>query len=72
MHLSGLDDLRKRIDPRLDRFNSIQADKWNGYGINYWRKGYLKMDYCEAQNGYVCQRPAVAGAAVDATGMIKK
>ncbi len=27
------------------------------------------MDYCEAQNGYVCQRPAVAAAAPDATGM---
>jgi hypothetical protein len=70
MHLSGLDDLRKRMSPRLDRLHSYQNDNFAVRRINYWKKGYLKMDYCEAKNGYVCQRPAVAGAAPDATGII--
>jgi len=29
---------------------------------------YPFSDYCEAKNGYVCQRPAAAGAASDKNG----
>jgi len=46
--------------PRLDAFHS--SDGAGKTGVTYWKKTYLDMDYCEAQNGYVCQRPAAAGS----------
>ena len=68
MRLVGIDDLRKRLPPRLDKFHT--NDTTTGYtGVTYWKKTYLYQDYCEARNGYVCQRPAAAGAASDANGI---
>ncbi len=60
MLISAISDLNKRIAPRLDAFHS--SDGAGKTGVTYWKKTYLDMDYCEAQNGFVCQRPAAAGA----------
>jgi hypothetical protein len=67
MRLVGIDDLRKRLSPRLDKFHTNDTSTWNT-GVTYWKKTYLYQDYCEARNGYVCQRPAAAGAASDGNG----
>ena len=68
MQLSALDDLRKRISPRLNQFHSVDKSNEDLTGVNYWKSGYLYQDYCEAQNGYVCQRSAAAGSATERNG----
>ena len=68
MQLSALDDLSKRISPRLSKFHSVDQSNEAVTGVNYWKSGYLYQDYCEAQNGYVCQRSAAAGSAPDRNG----
>ena len=60
MLISAISDLNKRTVPRLDAFHS--SDGAGKTGVTYWKKTYMDMDYCEAQNGYVCQRPAAAGS----------
>ena len=67
MKYFGKNDLGRRIGPRLDAFQSIGSDAVTT-GVMYWIKTYLFRDYCEAKNGYVCQRPAAAGAASEANG----
>ncbi len=70
MKALGLDDLRKRLSPRLDKFHT--NDTTMSYsGVTFWRKTTLYQDYCEASNGYVCQRPAAAGASSDANCNLK-
>jgi len=60
MLVSAISDLNNRIVPRLEAFHSSNGA--GKTGVTYWKKTYLDMDYCEAQNGYVCQRPAAAGS----------
>ena len=60
MLISAISDLNNGIAPRLTAFHS--SDGAGNTGVTYWKKTYLDMDYCEAQNGYVCQRPAAAGS----------
>jgi hypothetical protein len=40
MKMLGVDDLTKRISPRLDKFHSIDPTG-NQKGVTYWRKTYL-------------------------------
>ena len=61
-------DLRNRTTPRLDAFASTDAATLSKSGVTYWRKPFLYMDYCEARNGYVCQRPAAAGLGTQYNG----
>ena len=58
MLISAISDLNNGIAPRLTAFHS--SDGAGNTGVTYWKKTYLDMDYCEAHNGYVCQRPAAA------------
>ena len=69
MKIMGVNDLRRRIAPRLDKFHT--SDSTLVYsGVTYWSKTSLFQDYCEARNGYICQRPAAAGAASEAKGTV--
>ncbi len=70
MLISAISDLNQRIAPRLDAFHS--SDGVGNTGVTYWKKTYLDMDYCEAQNGYVCQRPAAAGSDSSNKGLLLK
>ena len=67
MKYIGKDDLQKRIAPRLDGYQSV-GKEIPYTGVTFWRKTYLYREYCETKNGYVCQRPAAAGAASDYNG----
>ena len=69
MQLLGEDDLQKRLPPRLEKFHTNDPNT-GATSVLFWKKGYLNEDYCEAKYGYVCQRPAVAGAASDANGKL--
>ena len=58
MALTGRDDLRNRIPPRLREF-------WTGpenytEGIINWHKAHMVKTYCQETNGYACQRPAAS------------
>ena len=72
MRLAALDDLRQRLAPRLTNFHSIEQNpvtaNYPRDGVSYWRKANFTQSYCEARNGFVCQRSAVAGGASDANG----
>ena len=72
MRLAALDDLRQRIPPRLSKYHSLEQNPTDKYhprtGVTYWRKANFTYSYCEARNGYVCQRPAAAGSASEANG----
>lgn len=68
MRITGAGDLRKRIPPRLDKFHVQHSS--GAIGVTYWSKTKLYQDYCEARNGYICQRPAAAGAASEAKGTV--
>ncbi len=69
MQLLGEDDLQKRLPPRLEKFHTNDPNT-GATSVLFWKKGYLNEDYCEAKYGYVCQRPAAAGAASDAKGKL--
>ncbi len=67
MQVVAVGDLRKRITPRLDKFHTY--DNSTAFaGVTFWSKTRLYQDYCEARNGFICQRPAAAGSASEATG----
>lgn len=40
MKIVGVDDLTKRLSPRLDKFHSIDPTGKQA-GVTYWRKTYL-------------------------------
>ena len=60
MLLTGKDDLRNRIAPRLrDFFVSKKDDGWDPtHGVVSWYKAYNEKTYCQETVGYTCQRPA--------------
>jgi hypothetical protein len=72
MRVAALDDLRQRIPPRLTKYHSLEQNPVNKNnprkGVTYWRKANFTYSYCEARNGYVCQRPAAAGSRSEANG----
>jgi hypothetical protein len=69
MKLYALNDLRNQTPPRLDAFHTIDAlTAYKNPGVTYWKKTYLYMDYCEAKNAYVCQRPATASKSTQLNG----
>ena len=68
MRLYAWFDLRNRTSPQLDAFASTDVATQQNSGVTYWPKPFLSMDYCEARNGYVCQRPAAAGIATNFNG----
>ena len=58
MLLTGKDDLRNRISPRVREF-------WSGptnytWGIVNWYKAHMVKTYCQETNVYACQRPAAS------------
>ena len=68
MKVLGVNDLRSRIYPKLTEFMALhQSDHKKHYAIN-WPVTRLEGDYCESTNGYVCQRPAAAGAKAESIG----
>lgn len=69
MKLTAADFLRQRLLPPIDRFHSMeQVSKNARNAVTYWRKLIPQQDYCEARNGYVCQRPAGAGSGSETVG----
>ena len=60
MLLTGKDDLRNRISPRLRDFYVNQKDGGDDptRGVVSWYKAYMEKTYCQETNGYTCQRPA--------------
>ena len=69
MKLVAADSLRQRLLPQIDRFHSIeQVSKNARSGVTSWRKLIPVQGYCEANLGYVCQRPAVAGPGSETVG----
>ena len=75
MQLAALDNLRQRLPPSVDRFHSTEQNLTNPKyllsGVTYWKKANFTHDYCEARNGFVCQRSAAAGASAEANGKNK-
>lgn len=72
MRVAALDDLRQRIPPRLTKYHSLEQNPTNKdyprKGVTYWRKANFTFSYCEARNGYVCQRAAAAGSGSETNG----
>ena len=71
MKILGVNDLRSRIYPKLTEFMALNGDYSSSnkkhLAIN-WPVTRLEGDYCENTNGYVCQRPAAAGAKAESVG----
>ena len=71
MKILGVNDLRSRIYPKLTEFMALNGDYSSSnkkhLAIN-WPVTRLEGDYCESTNGYVCQRPAAAGAKAESIG----
>ena len=59
MFLTGRDDLRNRISPRLRDFWTGPTDDYT-QGIVNWYKAHMIKTYCQETNGYTCQRPAAS------------
>ena len=60
MLLTGKDDLRNRIPPRLRDFAVNKKDDTDPKmrGVVNWYKAYMEKTYCQETNGYTCQRQA--------------
>ena len=69
MKVLARNDLVRRSPPRLEKFHSLENKASNPQrGITHWKKGHFDGDYCEAKNGYVCQRSAAAGGGSEGNG----
>ena len=62
----------ERVAPRLRTINTFQL--WSNdpkvYGTVAWKKAYLQKNYCEASQGYACERPATGGSGVQGQGSL--
>ena len=61
----NIDDLRNRVPPKYYTFYTKAGTNRH---VAYWKKGYLDMEYCDAQHGYVCERSASTGFAAEKSG----
>ena len=70
MSIVGKNQIFERIPPRLRAMNTFKL--WSSdpkeYGTVAWKKAYLQKNYCEASQGYACERPATGGSGVQGQG----
>ena len=69
----GREDLNNRRPPRLTKFHADKTKNEDKKAyLMFWPKTRLEGDYCESNNGYVCQRPAAAWEAPEGNGRLLK
>ena len=73
MLLTGRDDIRNRIPPRLRDFYTNEENVWENptQGDVNWYKAHMLKTYCQETNGYVCQRPVASNYGIVDAGSSK-